>query len=71
MKLHQFRDIVAIAEQGSLRAAARRLALAQPALSRSLSELERELGVTLLSGRPAGWFQRQPGRRSSAGPRQS
>jgi DNA-binding transcriptional LysR family regulator len=51
MKLNQFRNIMAIAERGSLRAAARHLGLAQPALSRSLQELEQELGVEL--------FQRQ------------
>src|ERR1700733_4552472 len=33
MKLNQFRDVVAIAERGSLRAAARHLQLAQPALT--------------------------------------
>jgi LysR family transcriptional regulator of abg operon len=31
MKFNQMRDVVAIAERGSLRAAARHLALAQPA----------------------------------------
>ena len=33
VKLHHFRDVVAIAEQGSLKAAARHLQLAQPALT--------------------------------------
>ncbi len=47
MKLHQLRDAVAIAERGSLRAASRHLQLAQPALTRSLSQLERELGSPL------------------------
>jgi DNA-binding transcriptional LysR family regulator len=47
MKLNQFRDVVAIAERGSLRAAARHLQLAQPALTRSVQELERELGAPL------------------------
>jgi LysR family transcriptional regulator, regulator of abg operon len=47
MKLNQFRDVVAIAERGSLRAAARHLGLAQPALTRSVHELERELGAPL------------------------
>ena len=54
MKLHHFRDVVAIAEQGSLRAAARHLQLAQPALTRSLSELERELGVPLFERQARG-----------------
>ena len=47
MKLHHLRDIVAIAERGGLRAASRHLQIAQPALTRSLSELERELGAPL------------------------
>ena len=47
MKLTQIRDMVAVVERGSLRAAARHLGLAQPALTRSIGALERELGVTL------------------------
>lgn len=43
MKLQDFRNVVVIAEQGSVRAAARSLQLAQSALSPSLSELEPEL----------------------------
>ncbi len=54
MKLHHFRDVVAIAEQGSLRAAARHLQLAQPALTRSLGELERELGASLFERQARG-----------------
>lgn len=47
MKLNQFRDMVAIVEHGSLRAAARHLDLPQPALTRSIRALEKELGVIL------------------------
>jgi LysR family transcriptional regulator, regulator of abg operon len=47
MKFNQFRNIAAIAERGGLRAAARHLGLAQPALSRSVQEIEHELGVQL------------------------
>jgi LysR family transcriptional regulator, regulator of abg operon len=54
MKLNQFRDVVAIAERGSLRAAARHLKLAQPALTRSVQELERELGAPLFERRARG-----------------
>src|SRR5580692_12636866 len=54
MKLHHFRDVVAIAEHGSLRAAARHLGTAQPTLTRSLSELERELGAPLFERRSKG-----------------
>lgn len=54
MKFNQLRDITAIAERGSLRAAARHLAVAQPALTRSVHELERELGVPLFERRARG-----------------
>ena len=54
MKFSQMRDVVAIAERGSLRAAARHLSLAQPALTRSIHELERELGVPLFERRARG-----------------
>ena len=47
MKLHHLRGVVAIAERGGLRAASRHLQLAQPALTRSLGEIERELGAPL------------------------
>ena len=39
MKLQQLRDLVAIAEHGSLRAAARAMNVAQPVLTRSLAEV--------------------------------
>jgi LysR family transcriptional regulator of abg operon len=47
VKLNQLRDVAAIAKQGSLRGAARALGLAQPALTRSVRELEHELGAPL------------------------
>lgn len=47
MKLHHFRDLLAVVETGSLRAAARHLGLAQPVITRSIQELEHELGVAL------------------------
>jgi DNA-binding transcriptional LysR family regulator len=54
MKLNQLRDVLAIAERGSLRGAARHLGLAQPALSRSIHELERELNAPLFERRARG-----------------
>lgn len=54
MKLSQFGEAVAIAERGSIRAAARHLRLAQPALTRSLADLERELGAPLFERRARG-----------------
>jgi len=54
MKLTQLRHATAIAERGSLRAAARHLGVAQPAFSRSIAELERELGAPLFERRAKG-----------------
>eukprot|EP01031_Cornospumella_fuschlensis_P006796 gene6796-8452_t len=46
-KSRHLRDFIAIAHSRSLRAAATSLGLTQPAISRSLQELEEELGVPL------------------------
>src|SRR5580658_8606131 len=54
MKLSQLRNVRGIVEHGSLRAAARVLGLSQPALTRSVQELERELGATLFERRRRG-----------------
>ena len=47
MKLQQLVEVAAIVERGSLRAAARHLGVAQPAMTRNLRALERELGAPL------------------------
>jgi DNA-binding transcriptional LysR family regulator len=47
MELHQLRYVVAVAEEGSFTAAARRELVAQPAVSAAVRSLERELGVQL------------------------
>ena len=49
MKLQHLRALVAIAESGSVRAAARSLGLTQPALSKSLQQLEASLSVSLVT----------------------
>ena len=54
MKLSHIRDLVTVAELGGLRRAARHLGIAQPALSRSIRDLEVELGVTLFERGPTG-----------------
>jgi DNA-binding transcriptional LysR family regulator len=48
MELRELAAFVAIAEEGGLSAAARRLHVSQPALSQTVNSLERELAVNLL-----------------------
>lgn len=48
MKLQSLRAFTAALEEGSLRAAAKRMGLSQPALTKMMHELERELATTLL-----------------------
>ncbi|MES2534337.1 MAG: LysR family transcriptional regulator [Pseudomonadota bacterium] len=47
MKLSQLKDVLAVANKRSFRAAARHLHMTQPAISRSIHELERDLGILL------------------------
>lgn len=54
MKLNQIRDVVIVAERGSLRSAARHLGVAQPSITRNIRELEHELGVELFERRVSG-----------------
>jgi DNA-binding transcriptional LysR family regulator len=48
VKFHQLTGLEVIAQAGSLQEAARVMGLTQPALSRSVRELERQLGVPML-----------------------
>ena len=48
MKLNQLRDFIAMAEHGSMRAAARAVGVSAPALAKSVAQLEAELQVPLL-----------------------
>lgn len=54
MKLNAIRDFLTVVDRGGLRAAARQLNGSQPAISRSIQELERELGVVLFDRKPSG-----------------
>ncbi|MRW92232.1 LysR family transcriptional regulator [Duganella sp. FT80W] len=48
MKHYQLRALVAVADNGSIRAAARALFLTQPAITKAIRDLENEIGLTLL-----------------------
>jgi LysR family transcriptional regulator of abg operon len=48
MKLHQLRALVTVSNAGSIQEASRLMHQTQPALSKSIRELEREMGVALL-----------------------
>ncbi|MER7204345.1 LysR family transcriptional regulator [Streptomyces sp. CB01635] len=54
MSLRQFEYALAIAEEGSVTAAAERLHVAQPSVSQQIRGLERELGVELFARTPTG-----------------
>jgi LysR family transcriptional regulator, regulator of abg operon len=54
MRLTQIRDFLAVVDAGSINAAARRLGVSQPGLTKSLGSLEEELGASLLMRSPTG-----------------
>lgn len=62
MRLQQIRVLVAIAETGSIRAAARALGQSQPALTKGIRLLEEELSVPLVQRTPRGVVLTEYGR---------
>ena len=54
ISLHDVRVLMTVVQAGSMGKAARRLATSQPAISRSIAELEDALGVRLLDRNPQG-----------------
>jgi DNA-binding transcriptional LysR family regulator len=67
--LRQFRYFVAVAESGSVASASRMLAIAQSALTKSLAELEDELGAALFVRSSRGMTLTPQGHRFLAGAR--
>jgi LysR family transcriptional regulator of abg operon len=63
MKIEQLQHLMAIVESGSLRSAARRLGLPQPALTRSIRALEKKLGGSLFLRETTGMTLTETGRR--------
>ncbi len=62
MRVSQFKDFLSILEAGSVRGASRRLSVSQPALTKSLRQLELELGVKLFQRTPTGVIPTRFGR---------
>ncbi|MDR0805987.1 MAG: LysR family transcriptional regulator [Enterobacteriaceae bacterium] len=54
MKIHQLKALVSIAQEGSIHAASRKLFISQPAITKSIKNLEEELGVSLISRHSTG-----------------
>jgi DNA-binding transcriptional LysR family regulator len=62
VRLNQIRDFVAVVECGGIRAAARKLGVSQPAITRSVRGLETELHARLLQRTPTGVVLTESGR---------
>ncbi|MFJ4632838.1 LysR family transcriptional regulator [Streptomyces sp. NPDC088847] len=62
MNLRQYEYALAVAEEGSMTAAAERLGVTQPSLSQQIGALEKHLGVQLFTRTPSGVTVTLPGR---------
>jgi DNA-binding transcriptional LysR family regulator len=65
VKLQDLRVLMSVVERGSMAKAAESLATSQPAISRSIGDLEFSLGVRLLDRGPRGARRRLTAARSS------
>ncbi|MES4908579.1 MULTISPECIES: LysR family transcriptional regulator [unclassified Streptomyces] len=66
MRLSQLRVLLAVAEHGGFTAAAERIGMSQPAVSRAVAALEEDLGAELLVRRRDGVVLTEAGRRAVA-----
>ena len=62
MRLRQIRDFLAVVESGGIRAAARKLGVSQPGITKSVRRLEAELHVQLMRRTPHGVVPTSSGR---------
>ncbi len=62
MKLPALQTLIVAIEEGSLRAAARRLGISQPGVTKAIRELERELGAPVLQRTTTGVFATAQGK---------
>ena len=63
MTLQQLRYVVEVATAGSITAASQRLFIAQPSLSKAISELESEMGITIFERSSKGVVPTEDGTR--------
>ena len=61
MTLQQLKYVIATAECGSISSAAQKLLIAQPSLSKSISDLEKEMGIPIFYRTNRGVFLSEEG----------
>ena len=61
MTLQQLKYMITIAETGSITTAAQWLFIAQPSLSKSVAELEKEMGITIFNRSNRGVYLSEDG----------
>src|ERR1700739_3900284 len=71
MEIRHLRAFIAVADAPSVRRAAHELRVAQSALSRTIQDLERDLGVTLFARSPHGVRMTRAGTRFMEGARRT
>ena len=63
MTLQQLKYLIEVAETGSITMAAQRLFISQPSLSKSIADLEKEMGITIFNRSNRGVYLSQEGTR--------